>query len=113
MAKFYGKVGFVTTEDSGDGIWLPKTVERSYYGDVTRNTRRLDRIETSTNDDVNVNNTISIVADAYSKNNFFAIRYVAWMGTRWKVTDVEVDPDRPRLNLTVGGVYNGPEATDQ
>ena len=111
MAKYYGMVGFGITIDRGQGYWEPSIEEHSYYGDVTRNTRRLDRREDSTNDDINANNVISIVADAYATNHFFAIKYVTWMGTRWKVSDVEVDPDRPRLNLTLGGVYNGPEAS--
>lgn len=109
MAKFYGMVGYGVTKDQGNGVWTPDIEEHPYYGDVIRNTRRLDRMEHSTNDDINVNNVISIVADAYAASHFFAIKYVIWMGTKWKVSDVEVDPDRPRLNLTLGGVYNGPE----
>ena len=42
-------------------------------------------------------------------SHFFAIRYVKWAGTRWKVDDVEVK--RPRLKLTLGGVWNGDEST--
>ena len=49
---------------------------------------------------------ISIVADPYANENFFAIRYVQWMGTLWKVTEVEVQS--PRLLLRLGGKYNGP-----
>ena len=60
------------------------------------------------NDDLVLNNQLSIVADAYANQHFFAIRYVRWMGALWKITNVEVQ--RPRLLLTVGGVYNGPEA---
>lgn len=109
MAKYYGMVGYGITEDKGNGVWAPAILERPYYGDVVRNTRRLEHLDHTTNDDINVSNIISIVADAYATSHFFAIKYVTWMGTKWKVSDVEVDPDRPRLNLTVGGVYNGPE----
>ena len=45
------------------------------------------------------------MADPYAYDHFFAIKYVKWMGAYWKVTNVEVQ--RPRLKLTVGGVYNG------
>lgn len=106
MAKFYGIVGYAQTEEVDPGVWEEVVVERNYFGDVTRNTRRWEKGE-SINDDLNINNLISIVADAFAYQHFFAIRYVKWMGSRWKVTNVEVQ--RPRLILTIGGVYNGPE----
>ena len=78
--------------------------EKKYRGDITKNVKRFDSGD-SLNDNISLNNTISIVADAYAYENYFAIRYVEWMGARWKVTSVEVQ--RPRLILSVGGVYNG------
>ena len=106
MAKFYDVVGYGVTEEREDGVWAESIVERKYYGDVLRVARRYERGE-QLNDNLNVNNQISIVADAYAYDHFFAIRYVRWMGALWKVTDVEVQ--RPRLILSIGGVYNGKE----
>lgn len=109
MAKFYGVVGYAETKETGSpGVWEEQVTERTYYGDVLRNTRRRDNANGQLNDNLNVNNLISILADAYAYDHFFAIRYIKWMGARWKVTDVEVQ--RPRLLLTIGGVYNGPES---
>lgn len=106
MAKFFGKVGYgPTTVETAPGVWQEVMVEVSYLGDVLRNTRRLQTGE-SVNGDLSVNNLISIVADAYANEHFFAIRYVAWMGTLWTVSEVEVQS--PRLLLRLGGVYNGP-----
>ena len=108
--KFYGTIGYCeTVEGTGDreGIWTDVITERKYYGDVIQNNRRYDN-SGNVNDDLNVSNRISIVADPYAYDHFFAIKYVKWMGTRWKVTNVDVQ--RPRLILTVGGVYNGPPA---
>lgn len=107
MAKYYGEVGYAVTIETRSGIWEEKLIERNYYGDVIRNTRRLENGE-SINDDVVLNNSISIVADPYAYQNILAIRYIKWMGTLWKVTNVEVQS--PRLLLTIGGVYNGPTA---
>jgi hypothetical protein len=107
MAKFYGAIGYVETKETTPGVWTDTVTEYSYYGDVTRNARRLDGNDTI-NDNVNLNNIISIVSDPYALQHFFAIRYVKWMGASWKVSNVEVLS--PRLILTVGGVYNGPEA---
>lgn len=104
MAKFCDKVGYGVTVETAPGVYDQQIVERTYYGDIIRNTRRYDRGEWL-NDDLNVENKISIVADAYAYDHFFAIRYVRWMGTLWKVSSVDVES--PRLILTLGGVYNG------
>lgn len=110
--KFYGIVGYCeSVEETGDreGNWVDKCTERKYYGDVLRNTRKWDSNQESINDDLNINNSFSIVADAYAYEHFYAMKYVKWMGANWKVTNVEVQ--RPRLILTIGGVYNGPTAS--
>ena len=110
MAKFWGVVGYAHgTVESKPGVWSDSIVEKSYYGDVVRNTRRLDEVE-KVNMDISVGNSISIVADAYASEHFFAIRYLEWAGTLWTVTDVEVQS--PRLLLRLGGVYNGPRAEE-
>jgi hypothetical protein len=109
MAKFYGSVGYGTTMvETSPGIYEETQIEKSYRGDILRNNRRLEPGE-SINDKIAVNNLISIVADAYALQNFFAIRYIKWMGASWKVTNVEVQ--RPRLILTIGGVYNNGNET--
>jgi hypothetical protein len=107
MAKFYGRVGYGESVETsaGSGVWEDQIVEYNYYGDVVRNARQLREGE-NLNDDLSVSNSISIVADAYANEHFFAIRYVEWAGTLWVVTDVEVQS--PRLLLRLGGVYNGP-----
>lgn len=109
MAKYYGTVGYAETSMIRPGVVAEMFVERKYYGDVIRNVRRLEH-GSSINDDVVVNNQISIVADAYAYEHFFAIRYAEWMGVNWKVTNVEVQ--RPRLLLTIGDVYNGQMESD-
>lgn len=108
MAKFYGSIGFGLTEETSQDIWETVITERKYYGDVLRNTRRWENGE-QLNDNLNVSNLISIVADAYAFDHFFAMRYIEWNGVRWKVTNVE--EQRPRLILTIGGVYNGERST--
>ena len=107
MAKWYGVIGFAETVEYQPGRWKESITERSYYGDQYRNFRKLQNSGGS-NDDVNVANTISIVADPYANQNFHAMRYVEFMGAKWKVTDIEVQ--YPRLLLTIGGVYNGEQS---
>ena len=103
MARFCGNVGFAETHEIRPGVWEEIITERTYYGDVVRNIRKLQSTS-QLNDNVDVSNNISIVADPYAIQNFHAIRYVMFMGTKWKVLSVEVQ--YPRLILTAGGVYN-------
>lgn len=107
MNKFYGRVGFVIMEETAPSVWKEKIVERWYYGDITRNSRRYQQSQTL-NDNLNITNTISIVADPFALQNFHSLRYVNFMCSDWKVTDIEVQ--YPRLVLTLGGVYNGNKA---
>ena len=105
MAKYYGAVGYSEYVETAPGVKDDVITERYYYGDVISNSRRLEQGE-SLHDNVTINNQFSIIADAYAYEHFFAIRYIKWMGVAWKVSSVDVD--RPRLTLTVGGVWNGP-----
>ncbi|MBR1703100.1 MAG: hypothetical protein IJ716_14330 [Lachnospiraceae bacterium] len=103
MAKFYGKIGFNAPVETAPGVWMPQIVERPYYGDVTRNTRRLEGNQV--NDNIRVSNNVSIVADPFANENIYSMIYAVYMGAKWKITDVEVQ--YPRLILTLGGLYDG------
>lgn len=107
MAKFHGKVGYGKSVDVGHGVYETQITEKTYFGDVIRNARRLEGGD-KVNSDIAPDNSISIVADAYANQHFFAIKYVEWAGSRWIVSSVETQ--RPRLILRLGGVYNGPTA---
>ncbi|MFR7712721.1 MAG: hypothetical protein ACLU0S_00915 [Blautia obeum] len=103
MAKFYGKVGYLSIEETSPDVYSEVLTERLYKGDVLRNQKRYQASE-GLNDDVIVNNSISIVADSYAYENAFAIKYVQWMGVLWKVISIEIQ--RPRIILSLGGKYN-------
>ena len=104
MAKFYGKIGYAENVETRPGVWRPTITEREYFGDLVRNTRRLESAS-QINDNINISNEISIVADPYAYQNFHSMQYVEFMGTKWKISSVEVQ--YPRLILSIGGVYNG------
>lgn len=108
MAKFYGAVGYGETVEKRPGVSELVITERKHYGDIIRNARRLDE-GAQVLGDITTNNSISIVADAYALNHFFAMKYVEWANVRWVVSQVEVQA--PRLILRLGGVYNGPLPT--
>lgn len=110
MAKFFGAIGYATPTETAPGVWEEIITERQCYGDVTRNSRRLteDPSQFLLNKEMVVGNSVSVVADAYAMEHFFAIRYVKWAGAYWTVNTVEVQA--PRLILRMGEVYNGDKA---
>jgi hypothetical protein len=110
MAKFYGEIGFNegTVEEPADsGVFIDVIIERSYFGDVVRDSLRF-REGDKINNDLTVSNSISIVADAYANEHIFAMRYIKWQGVLWVVSNVDVK--HPRLEIRLGGVYNGQPA---
>lgn len=104
MAKFSGKIGYVSTVETEPGVWEEVIEEKTYHGDVVRNTSRMQPTS-SPNDNIAVNNNISIIADPFACSNFQHMRYVMFMGNKWKISNVEIL--YPRIVLSLGGLYHG------
>lgn len=107
MARFFGEIGYGESTETVGGVWKDVITEKSYYGDVIRNTKDVQEGQ-SVNKDISVGNSISIVADEYAGEHFLAIRYIRWLGVLWTVQHVDVQ--HPRLVLRLGAKYNGPVA---
>lgn len=105
MAKWFGNVGYSETVETVPGVHTPQITIREYCGDVIRINTRWSTNSESTNDNLTVNCQISIVADPFAINKAHSIKWIEFMGTKWKVTSVE--PQFPRLLLTLGGEWNG------
>lgn len=103
MTRWCGVIGYAETLEIEPGVWSKEFTERKYYGDLLRNSRRLQGSQ-QINDDITISNQISILADPYAVQHFHAIRYAELFGTKWKVSSVEVQ--YPRLILELGGIYN-------
>lgn len=105
MAKWSGKIGFGATVETKPGIWKSEITEKPYRGELLDEFRRYDSPKNdSTNDEVNISNRLSIIADSYAFNHLAQIKYVELYGALWKVKSFQIQ--RPRLILTVGGVWN-------
>lgn len=105
MAKFYGNIGYAEQVEIRPGVWTEQIVEKPYYGDIVRNTNiNLNQSSPSVNNDINISNSISVVADLYTNQNSQYMRYIKYMGAKWKITNIEIQ--YPRIILTVGGLYN-------
>lgn len=102
MARYYGNIGFATQVETSPGIWEDIIEDRPYKGDVIRNGRRYDNSE-SINDDLVITNQFSIVSDAFLYSHIPSLRYIEYLGSKFKI--VSVDIERPRVIINVGGVY--------
>lgn len=105
MAKWYGKIGYGSTVQTAPGVWKNKEIVYEYFGDVIRNTSSWSANPESTNDNLNLDAQISIVSDPFAYQNFHSMKWIEFMGAKWKI--IKVEPKYPRLILTVGSVWNG------
>lgn len=107
MAKYAGLIGFSTEEETSPGVWEKTIKERPYKGDVVKRFYRTSSASDKLNSNTSISNEFSILGDPFAYENFHLIEYLTYMGVRWAVTSVDVA--FPRLTLSIGGVYNGPQ----
>jgi hypothetical protein len=103
--RFYGAVGYTESQETTPGVWTDVITEKHYYGDVIRDQRRLESAQGHVNEDIRIDNSIVIVADAYAMENILKMRYIMWNGYPWAITNVEVR--HPRLILQIGAQWDG------
>ena len=104
MSKWFGKIGYAVTGETEPGVWEDTIIEKNYYGDLIGDKRKRQS-SGNVNDNINLANVISIIADPFAIANCSHMAYAEIMGAKWKITEVEVQ--YPKLILTIGGVYNG------
>lgn len=100
--KFSGRVGIAVERETSPGVFEETIEPRNCRGDLIRLTRRMNTSPVVPG--LSMGNTFSFIADPYTLDNFFNIRYVEWKGVKWAATSVELQ--RPRILVTVGGPYN-------
>ena len=104
MAKFYGPIGFARQIESPPGVYIDEVIEKKYKGDVVLDQRRFiagDKV----NDNTTLDNSISIVANAYAYENIGSMKYVVWNKIAWKIKSFNINS--PRIVIQIGEVYNG------
>lgn len=102
--RFHGMIGFVKSVDRGDGVFVNQASEVETCGDVNSFRRRW--LDDTQNGDVLYSNTVISVPLSPTVSELLPnIKYVKWHDCCWQVVSLEEVP--PRINLTLGGVYNG------
>lgn len=105
MSKFCGVIGYAITGEIKPGVYADSTiVEKDIVGDIIKNSSKTEN-NNKVNQDITIDNRISILAHPEVTQNFTSIKYVKFWGIAWTVKAVEVQ--YPRLILTLGGEYNG------
>ena len=106
MAKYSGMLGYVMpAKEDPPGIWKPSAVvEKLGRGDLIGQTINNEDVG-GLSDGITVNNQLSIIMDPFVNKNLESLKYVILYGTRWEIKSMTIN--RPRVILTLGGVYNG------
>ena len=104
MAKFYGAIGYALQIESKPGVWSDNIIEKNYRGDVILDQRRWQSAD-KVNDDLSLDNSISIIADEYAHNNIGNMKYIVWNNVPWEIQSFSIN--RPRIVIQIGGIYNG------
>ena len=107
MSKWYGTVGYITTEETEPGVWKEVVTETKLYGEVLDYMSRWGS-SNQVNDNLDITARISVVADPYAYEHFSKLKFVEFMDAMWEVKSASLQ--RPRLILSLGGVYNGERA---
>lgn len=61
--------------------------------------------EVGMQDSLSAKHILSIITPEDESVDFNEVVYVEWNGRKWNVNSIEYK--RPRINLTLGGLYNG------
>lgn len=102
MSRFSGKLGFVMTRETEEGVWLEDVVEIPVKGTIRSLWVRNDN-NASVNADLRLTNEISVLMDTKIKTHLETLKYVVWKGSKWEVQSIGVN--YPRLTINLGGLY--------
>ena len=100
--KWFGEIGYFVESENVDGIVEDHYLVQQYYGDIIKNYKS-NTSENAVNENFELNNRISVVADPYLISHFHKIAWISFMDARFKVHSVELQ--YPRLIVNLGGVF--------
>lgn len=102
MSRFSGKLGFVMTRETEEGVWLEDFVELPVKGTIRSLYIRNDN-SASVNTNLRLTNEISILMDTKIEIYLKNLKYVIWKGSKWEVQSIGVN--YPRVTINLGGLY--------
>lgn len=102
MSRFSGKLGFMMTRETEEGVWLEDVVELPAKGTIRSLYVRNDN-SSSVNTNLRLTNEINILMDTKVETYLKTLKYVVWKGSKWEVLSIGVN--YPRLTINLGGLY--------
>lgn len=102
MSRFSGKLGFVMTRETEEGVWLEDKIEIPVKGTIRSLYLRNDN-NSSVNTNLRLTNEVSILLDSKIETYLETLKYVIWKGSKWEVQSIGVN--YPRLTINLGGLY--------
>lgn len=100
--RYYGRVGFVKQIETSPGVIKNEIVYQQYFGDVLSSYGYWQN--KNINDDIRLQNRISILCDNYLKHNLGYAKVVEFDNQLWNIQSFSLE--YPRVILTLGGLYN-------
>lgn len=102
MSRFSGKLGFISTRETEEGVWLEDRIEIPAKGTIRSLYVRNDN-GSSVNTNLRLTNEVSILLDSKIQTYLETLKYVVWKGSKWEVQSIGVN--YPRLTINLGGLY--------
>ena len=103
MSRFRGPIGINRGyTQTAPGVSENRIEEVTVMGEIRSAKARWS--QQSMNDTVSLRHVLSVVTPEDSDIDFNAVVYVVWKGAKWAVTAIQYM--RPRIELTLGGMYN-------
>lgn len=104
MSRYAGLVTYVTQAETRPGVWTEVVEQHFMKGDMLRKGSSFQNGD-KVHSDVSLNHRVSLVADDYALGNYYDIKRLEVDGKQWVVESIEIQ--RPRIIVTLGGLYNG------
>ena len=104
MSKFWGPIGINRGPvQTAPGILEVVIEELEVSGEMRQLQLRWPQARMQ--EGLSANHVLSIVTPEDSDIDFTEVVYIVWQSRKWSVTSIQYK--RPRVELTLGGLYNG------
>ncbi len=104
MTRFRGSIGINRgSVETSPGIFEPSIEELEVTGEMRNPSARWPAHQQGGS--VSARHALSIVTPEDSIVDYTEVVYVIWQSQKWSVVSIQYK--RPRIELTLGGLYNG------
>jgi len=104
MSRFWGSIGISRGPvETAPGVFKQNIEEVSVTGEMRQ--LHLRWPQAGMREGLSAKHVLSVVTPEDSVIDFTEVVYIVWQSRKWSVTSIQYK--RPRVELTLGGLYNG------